>query len=219
LDIPGTASLDYWEAKQKLFHELRREFGGSNAIDAMECVPRELFVPDAYRHLAYEDRALPIGDGQTISQPSIVAIMTRLLELKPSDKVLDVGTGSGYQAAILSLLVEKVISVERLPHISDIAKQRLSSLGYSNVQVAVARDVLGSPTDAPFDGIIVAAGAREIPLQLKCQMAEGGRMVIPVGQDMDKRLLKVLNSDGRFSVSSHGFCRFVPLLGVQSQEL
>jgi protein-L-isoaspartate(D-aspartate) O-methyltransferase len=182
-------------------------------IDAMERVPREMFVPARSRHLSYEDIPLPIGDGQTISQPYIVAVMTNALDLKEDDKVLELGTGSGYQTAILSLLCRKVYSVERIASIAERAISLLTSLGYVNVEVRTAGDTLGCPEKAPFDAIIVTAGSPRLPRDLLEQMAPVGRMVIPVGSQREQSLTKVVNTDYSYSISNLVPCRFVPLVG------
>ena len=206
-------SPDLKKAKKRLFHALRREVGDNTVIEAMERVPREFFVPDVSHHLSYEDIALPIGDGQTISQPYIVALMTSALELTPRDSVLELGTGSGYQAAILSHLVRKLYTVERVAHLAEGARQRLASLGCLNVEVRLAGDELGCTDEAPFDAIIVTAGAPRLPRVLLDQMARGGRMVLPVGSQQEQNLMKVVRTDDGYSIASLGQCRFVPLVG------
>ena len=200
-------------AKSRLFAALRSRVSSGRIVDAMERVPRELFVPESRRHLSYEDVPLPIGDGQTVSQPHIVAIMTHALELKEGDSVLELGTGSGYQAAILSLLTRQVLSVERIPSLAERAIGLLSSLGYANVEVRPAGSVLGCPEKAPFDAIIVTAAAPALPRTLMEQMADGGRMVIPAGSQQEQNLIKVVKSRTTYSITNLGPCRFVPLLG------
>ena len=200
-------------AKSRLFAALRSRVPSGRIVDTMERVPRELFVPESRRHLSYEDTPLPIGDGQTVSQPHIVAIMTHALELKEGDSVLELGTGSGYQAAILSLLTRQVLSVERIPSLAERAIVLLSSLGYANVEVRPAGSVLGCPEKAPFDAIIVTAAAPALPRTLMEQMADGGRMVIPAGSQQEQSLIKVVKSRTTYSITNLGPCRFVPLLG------
>lgn len=200
-------------AKSRLFAALRSRVPYGRIVDTMERVPRELFVPESRRHLSYEDTPLPIGDGQTVSQPHIVAIMTHALELKEGDSVLELGTGSGYQAAILSLLTRQVLSVERIPSLAERAIGLLSSLGYANVEVRPAGSVLGCPEKAPFDAIIVTAAAPALPRTLMEQMADGGRMVIPAGSQQEQSLIKVVKSRTTYSITNLGPCRFVPLLG------
>ena len=211
-------STELERGKKRLFESLRREIGAGKVIDAMERVPRELFVPARSRHLSYEDIPLPIGEGQTISQPYIVALMTHALDLKGEDSVLELGTGSGYQAAILSLLCRKVYSVERIPSIAERAMSLLASLGCINVEVSMAGDTLGCPEEAPFDAVIVTAGTPRLPRDLLDQMALGGRMVIPVGSQLAQSLTKVVNTDNSYSISNLGPCRFVPLLGKGAWE-
>ena len=201
------------QAKKRLFAALRSEIPKSRALDAIEKVSRELFVPEASRHLSYEDIPLPIGEGQTISQPYIVAIMTHALDVHRDDKVLELGTGSGYQAAILSLLARKVYSMERVASLADKARELLASLGYDNVEVRLVGDELGCTEEAPFDVIIVTAASPSLPHVLLGQLAQGGRMVIPVGSQQEQWLVKVIKTDGGYSISSLGSCRFVPLVG------
>ena len=201
------------QAKKRLFAGLRREFPSDGVLDAMERVPRELFIPTMSRHLSYEDIPLPIGDDQTISQPYIVALMTQALELKEDDTVLELGTGSGYQAAVLSLLARKVYSMERIDAMAEKARALLASLGHSNVEVRLAGSVLGCPEEAPFDAIIVTAASPRLPRVLLEQMARGGRLVIPVGSQQEQGLVKVVKADDGYSISNLGRCRFVPLLG------
>ena len=206
-------STELEQAKLRLFTGLRREFPGDRVLDAMERVPRELFVPEISRHLSYEDIPLPIGEEQTISQPYIVALMTRALGLKEQDTVLELGTGSGYQAAILSLLARKVYSVERVASLAEKAGVLLPALGYDNVEVRLAGSALGYPEKAPFDAIIVTAASPRLPRVLLEQMAQGGRLVIPVGSQQEQGLVKVVRADDGYSISNLGSCRFVPLLG------
>ena len=206
-------SSELERAKSRLFSVLRSRIPSHKVINAMERVPRELFVPEAKRHLSYEDMPLPIGEEQTVSQPHIVAMMTHALELKESDRVLEVGTGSGYQAAVLSLLAGQVLSVERIPALADRARGLLSSLGYDNVEVRLAGDVLGCPEDAPFDAIIVTAAAPTLPRTLLEQLADGGRMVIPAGSQQEQSLIKVSKTGNAYSITNLGPCRFVLLMG------
>jgi protein-L-isoaspartate(D-aspartate) O-methyltransferase len=204
--------------RARLFHRLRQEITDKRVIDAMEHVPRELFVPPTSRHLAYEDIPLPIEMGQTISQPFIVALMTEALELRGTERVLEVGTGSGYQAAILAELAYWVISVERHPALVQAARQILNRLGYKNIEVHLADKNLGWRAAAPYDGIIVTAGAPRVPQELLDQLAEGGRLVIPVGSRYEQQLLKVTRQDGRTSTQDLGGCRFVPLIAKEAWE-
>ena len=182
----------------------------------MERVPRELFVPEGSRHLAYDDIPVPIGEGQTISQPYIVALMMRGLAVRRTDKALEIGTGSGYQAAILAELASRVISVERIAALAESARERLASLGYTNVDVVLAEERLGWEREAPYDAMVVAAGAPKLVRGLMDQIAVGGRLLIPVGSRDSQRLMKVTRTGEGFSVETMGECRFVPLVGEEA---
>jgi protein-L-isoaspartate(D-aspartate) O-methyltransferase len=207
-------------SKERLFRRLAHEVGDGRTIQAMAQVPREAFVPAESRHLAYGDIPLPIGYDQTISQPHIVAIMTAALALKPRDKVLEIGTGSGYQAAVLAELASLVITVERLPQLCSAAQARLDSLGYwDRVGVRMAGDGLGCPEEAPFDAIIVTAGAPKLPAILLDQLAPGGRLVVPVGSREEQNLFRAVRNEERFTIQTLGPCRFVPLVGRDAWQL
>jgi len=179
----------------------------------MSRVPREMFVPSGYWHAAYEDRPLPIGQGQTISQPLIVAMMTEALDLEGNENVLEVGTGSGYQAAILAELARWVVTVERHSELAQKATEILKKLGYSNVEVHLAEARLGWPPKAPYDAIVVSAGAPTVPKDLLDQLAIGGRLIIPVGPRYEQNLLKVAKNEHGTSIEDLGPCRWVPLIG------
>ena len=181
----------------------------------MEEVPREHFVPSESRSQAYKDIPLTIGQGQTISQPYIVALMTASLDLRGNEKVLEVGTGSGYQAAILSRLAPRgmVYTVERVEALASSAEERLRSLGYDNITVTIGGAKLGLPEEAPFDAIIVTAASPSLPPSLLAQMALGGRLIIPIGTLNDQELVKVIRTDEGHVVKMLGPCRFVPLIG------
>jgi protein-L-isoaspartate(D-aspartate) O-methyltransferase len=191
----------------------RRGILDARVLAAMRQVPRHLFVPPAQAEQAYDDRALPIGEGQTISQPYMVGIMTAALELRSTDRILEIGTGSGYQAAILSILAREVVTVERRSDLAAVAAARLAELGYDNVQVVVADGSAGYAAGAPYDAILVTAAAPSVPSPLKAQLADGGRLVVPVGpRDLQK--LKLVRRVGSDYVEREGEgCVFVPLLG------
>ncbi|MFO8011248.1 MAG: protein-L-isoaspartate(D-aspartate) O-methyltransferase [Dehalococcoidia bacterium] len=199
--------------KNRLFHKLSQRIQDERVIEAMEKVPREFFVPAASRGSAYEDAPLPIDMGQTISQPYIVALMTEALELGGKERLLEIGTGSGYQAAILANLAELVVSVERHERLAEFARRTLRDLGYTNVEIHVAGDVMGWPEKSPYDGIIVTAAAPEVPQELLDQLAQGGRLVIPVGGRYEQQLLKLKKVPWGISTEDLGGCRFVPLIG------
>jgi len=184
----------------------------------MARVPRELFVPKSSRYLAYEDRPLPIGEGQTISQPFIVALMTQALELVGTEKVLEVGTGSGYQAAILAELAREVITVERLPRLALSARRTLRKQGYTNARVYLAPRTLGWRDEAPYDAIMVTAAAPQIPRELMDQLVVGGRMVIPVGSRWEQDLLQVIKREEGMTINNLTPCRFVPLIGEEAWD-
>jgi len=202
--------------REILIEHLRHEISDERVLDAMARVRRELFVPRSSRHLAYEDRPLPIGEGQTISQPFIVALMTQALELVGIEKVLELGTGSGYQAAILAELAREVITVERLPRLALSARRTLGRLGYTNVKVHLARRTLGWRDEVPYDAIVVTAAAPRIPKELVDQLVIGGRLVIPVGSRWEQDLLQVVKSKEGMSINNLTPCRFVPLIGEEA---
>ncbi len=199
--------------KRALLQEIGRDVSDRRVLDAIESVPREIFLPEELRGFAYENRPLPIGYGQTISQPLIVAMMTEALMLKGDERVLEVGTGSGYQAAVLSLLAERVVTVERIAPLADRAAEVLREGGYDNIEVHVSGDEIGWPAGAPYDGIVVTAASPEIPLELLSQLGMGGRLVIPVGSRDLQELVRVVKTPGGAQRHNLGACRFVPLLG------
>ena len=180
-------------------------------LNAMRKVPRHLFMPKYMRHDAYEDMALPIGEGRTISQPYMVASMTELLELRGDEKVLEIGTGSGYQAAILAELAKEVYTIERIPSLADEARQRLKELGYKNVFVFVGDGTKGLEEKAPFDRIIITAAAPDMPEPLKNQLKEDGIIVAPVGERFSQTLIRLRKEKGNFIEEYHFPCVFVPL--------
>ena len=200
-------------SKTALLAELAHEVSDPRVLNAIARVPRERFVPPELRLRAYEDRPLPIGYGQTISQPLIVAIMTQAIDLRGDETVLEVGTGSGYQAALLSQLAAHVVTVERIPELARQAERTLVALGCSNVEVHVAGETLGWPDGAPYDAIIVTAGAPRVPHELVDQMRIGGRMAVPVGSRDLQELVQVVRSPEGPVIIPLGPCRFVPLVG------
>ena len=182
-------------------------------LDAMGTVPRERFVQESYRIRAYDDCPLPIGEGQTISQPYMVAVMTQLLELKGTEKVLEIGTGCGYQSAILASLCERVFTIERIKKLGWAAERLLPELGFYNVLVRVGDGTHGWPEQGPFDAIIVTAGSPEIPQTLIDQLADKGRLVIPVGDPNTQTLCRMRKRLDRTKIEYHEACRFVRLIG------
>jgi protein-L-isoaspartate(D-aspartate) O-methyltransferase len=187
-------------------------------LAAMREIPRHLFIPPPYDRSAYEDSPLPIGNGQTISQPYIVALMTELLKPEPEDNVLEIGTGCGYQAAILAKLVRKVTSVERIPAVADLAKSNLTALGISNVEIQTADGTLGYHENAPYNGIIITAATPSVPKPLIEQLAENGRLVAPVGGRDIQELVVLSKRNGIISQELHCGVRFVPLIGEHGWE-
>ncbi len=200
-------------SKTALLAELAQDVSDRRVLNAIAKAPRERFVPPELRIHAYENRPLPIGHGQTISQPLIVALMTQGLSLQGDEKVLEVGTGSGYQAALLSQIAAEVVSVERVPELAERAAGVLAELGYANVSVHVAGETLGWPGGAPYDAIIVTAAAPRVPQELMDQLSLGGRMVIPVGSRDLQELVRAVRSPEGPVLTNLGPCRFVPLLG------
>jgi protein-L-isoaspartate(D-aspartate) O-methyltransferase len=198
-----------------LVHLMRHGIKDPRVLAAMDRVPRERFLPERLEHLAYADRAVPIGSDQTISQPYIVALMTEALQLSGSEHVLEIGTGSGYQTAILAELAHHVTSVERHVELSERAEAVLSELGYTNIVLAVGDGTLGWPERAPYDRIVVTAAADRVPPALSEQLAERGILVIPLGSSESQTLEALHKVDGRLVGQSIAGCRFVPLVGAQ----
>ena len=205
-------------ARQTLLNYLDHEIADSRVVDAMRRVPREAFVSQEQYHAAYDDRPLSIGFGQTISQPFIVALMVQALEFRGDEKVLELGTGSGYEAAILAELAQKVVTVECIPELAESAKQVLDKLGYSNIEVHIAGRTLGWPEGAPYDAIIVSAGAPTVPQALLEQLTWNGRLVIPVGSRWQQELLRVTKLRKGNEIENLGGCYFVPLIGEGAWE-
>jgi protein-L-isoaspartate(D-aspartate) O-methyltransferase len=209
---------DFEAARARLIAHLGSEIRDKRVLAAMSRIPREKFVPVESRSLAYEDSPLPIGWQQTISQPYIIALMTEALELTGREKVLEIGTGSGYQTAILAELAKQIISVERVPALAESAKKVLDSLGYNNIEIHLAEETLGWKKAAPYDAIMVTAAAPDIPNDLIAQLAIGGRMVIPAGSRYIQELYKVLKGKEGNRVQKLGGCRFVALIGKDAWE-
>jgi len=187
-------------------------------LDAMKKVPRERFLPKELEGSAYDDCALPIGEGQTISQPYMVAIMTEKLGLSGGEKVLEIGTGSGYQAAVLSEIASEVITIERIPAIAERSRKLFDELGYKNIKVILGDGTLGLPQVAPFGGIIVTAGAPSLPKPLIEQLSDGGKLVIPVGETFEQTLTIVTKHGGKLDIERSICCVFVPLVGKYGWE-
>jgi protein-L-isoaspartate(D-aspartate) O-methyltransferase len=205
---------DSTTARQLMVDAQLRDRGISDprVLEAMLRIPRHRFVPEAYRSQAYEDHPLPIGDGQTISQPYIVARMLESLQLAPSDKVLEVGTGSGYVTALLAELAAQVFSIERHPALADCARNVVAALGYANVRILIGDGTLGLPAEAPFDAILVSAAASELPSALLAQLRDLGRMTIPVGPADSQQLQFIRIVNGQPVISLRELVRFVPLV-------
>lgn len=206
---PG--SLD--TAHRKMMSELAPRIKDARVLDAFARTPREIFVPLAPRDIVYGDHPLPIGFSQTVSQPYIVALMLQELSLKGNETVLEVGTGSGYEAALLAQLAARVVTVERIPDLARDARKRLDTLHFSNVRVETAKDVLGYPDLAPYDAIVVSAAAPWIPDALVGQLAIGGRMALPVGGREEQELKLVERRKRKPKIKNLAICRFVPLIG------
>ena len=185
-------------------------------LEAMRQVPREVFVEPGFEEFAYEDGPLPIGEGQTISQPYIVALMIEAAEVKPGERVLEVGAGSGYATAVLSRIAESIYAIERHASLATTAQERFNRLAYGNIELRTGDGSRGWPKAAPFDAILVSAGGPEVPAALKDQLALGGRLVIPVGSEHEQKLLKLTRtSESAYEEKDCGYVSFVPLIGAQ----
>lgn len=207
---------DPWESARERMVATQiaaRGVGDEQVLAAMRRVPRHLFVPAEVRGSAYSDYPLPIGHGQTISQPYIVAMMTSLLQIQPDDHLLEIGSGSGYQAAVLGILAREVISIERIPEVAQLAKKNLDDAGITNVTVVIGDGTLGFPGGAPYDGVLITAATPSIPSPLVEQLAEGGRLVAPVGSRDLQELVRLTRKGHDLTRESFGGVVFVPLLG------
>ncbi len=196
-----------------------RGVANPRVLDAFRRVPREAFMPSEEAHRAYDNMALDIGFGQTISQPLMIGLMLQDLDIQPFHRVLEIGAGSGYQAALLSHMADEVISVERIPNLADRARVRLRNLGFENVTVVVADGSVGWPDNAPYDRIIVACAAPRVPEPLKQQLADCGKLLVPVGSRKLQRTLLVTRTGDEFSEIATEACVFVPLIGEEGWEL
>ncbi len=202
------------EREAMVEHQIRdRGIRDERVLAAMREIPRHLFVPKGYERAAYEDRPLPIGEGQTISQPYIVAVMTEQLELAPQDRVLEIGSGSGYQAALLAGLAGTVISIERLEGVAEQARENLARAGVTGVRIVVGDGTEGYPPEAPYDAIIVTAASPGVPEPLIEQLAEGGRLIAPIGPRDCQDLVKLVKREGKVETIPLGGVCFVPLIG------
>jgi protein-L-isoaspartate(D-aspartate) O-methyltransferase len=211
--------MDRTTAKSRLLASLKTQIGDERVLAAIADVPRELFIPSQLESLAYSDEPLPIGHNQTISQPYVVAKMTEALELKGPEKVLEIGTGSGYQTAILARLARLVVSTERIPELSESAARLLGKKGYTNIQFEITGSELGWETGAPYDAIIVTAATPKVPDSLLRQLTIEGRMVIPVGDRDVQELYQITKLKERNLVRSLGGVRFVPLIADEAWRL
>jgi protein-L-isoaspartate(D-aspartate) O-methyltransferase len=219
--MPSDPELDAYSSERLKMVAAQLQARGirdERVLNAMARLPRHEFITAKYRDQAYEDHPIPIGEGQTISQPYIVALMTEVLALSSNDKVLEVGTGSGYQTAILAELAREVISIERHPALAEAALVLLARLGYTNVRIIVGDGSAGVPESAPYDAIMVAAASPQIPAALWRQLAESGRLVIPVGPPEAQELQLIRNVNGTPMMRRIEGCRFVPLIGEQGYK-
>ena len=212
--------INFQKARERMVETqlISRGISNSRVLEAMRKVPRHVFVEEALKEQAYSDYPLPIGEKQTISQPYIVALMSEALELKGDEKILEIGTGSGYQAAVLAELADRVFSIERFPALAYRANQILQKLGYQNVIIRVADGSLGWPDEAPFDGIMATAGTPKIPQPLVDQLGVGGRLVLPVGDRLSQELVQVERTPEGIKKTNLGGVRFVDLIGKWGWE-
>ena len=210
--------MDFTVSRRRMVDQqiIARGIKDQRVLDALLKVPRHLFVEAGLQAHAYSDASLPIGEKQTISQPYMVAAMSAALELTGTERILEIGTGSGYQSAILSLLANRIYSIERISTLAGRARRLLDQLGMSNVNIKVGDGTIGWKDQAPFDGILVAAGAPDVPLEYLDQLEVGGKLVLPVGDQNQQILLRIIKQDnGSFKREQLMGCRFVPLIGAQ----
>jgi protein-L-isoaspartate(D-aspartate) O-methyltransferase len=218
---PATEEASFERARRRMIErDLRgRGIKDRSVLEAMGSIPRQRFVPDRLQRFAYDDRALPIGEGQTISQPYIVAFMTELLKLTGTEKVLEIGTGSGYQTAVLAHLAAEVFSIEIIPRLTEQANSVLDQLGMRNIHLKTADGFFGWPEEAPFDAILVTAAAGKIPEPLWQQLREGGRLVMPLGEvGQGQKLVRVRKIAGKQTIEDFTDVLFVPLTGAAREE-
>lgn len=219
--MPGSHKLNFSKARQRMVDEqiASRGIMDVRVLNAMNNVPRHLFIEEALQGQAYNDYPLPIGEKQTISQPYMVALMTEALELKGNERVLEIGTGSGYQAAILAELAEWVYSVERIRSLANKARKIFDELNCYNIEIKVSDGTQGWKEKAPFEAITVTAGTPEIPQPLMDQLAMGGRLVVPVGNAFSQTLVRVIRTKGGFKREDMGGCHFVKLIGEHGWQV
>jgi protein-L-isoaspartate(D-aspartate) O-methyltransferase len=210
--------MDFTAKRTQLINSLKYEIKDTRVLEVMGRIPRERFVPDRFAFAAYYNEPLSIDYGQTISQPLIIALMTEALELTGNEKVLEIGTGSGYQTAILAELARSVVSTERIPFLAEKARILLNDLGYTNITIHLTGNRLGWEASAPYAGIIVTAGSPQIPSYLLEQLAIGGKMIIPVGSKELQQLYRITRRKDGNNIENLGGCRFVPLIGTDAWD-
>jgi protein-L-isoaspartate(D-aspartate) O-methyltransferase len=216
---PNRNGDHYAIARRRMVERFKKKgIRDERVLEVMSVIPRHLFVEEALQPRAYEDHPLPIGCGQTISQPYMVALMTELLEVKPEDRILEIGAGSGYQTAILAMLAAQVYAVERIPELANRAQSRLEGLGLKNVMISSFDGTLGWSEYAPYDGILVAAASESIPQPYVDQLAIGGRLLIPVGDESQQHLIRLIKRETENKIENHGGCVFVKLIGEHGWE-
>jgi len=208
-----------YEREEMVLRQIQaRGVKNTRVLEAMRVIPRHLFIQQAYAKEAYNDYPLPINGGQTISQPYIVGLMTELLNPGPGDKILEIGTGSGYQAAILAACGAKVITIERIEFIAKQAEENLKKAGVSDITIILGDGTAGYPKEAPYNGIIITAGTPQIPAPLISELAPGGRLVAPVGEETIQELIRLTRNNNKIITEKFGAVRFVPLIGEYGWE-